>query len=155
MSLKSVLLTIVLVSYVLGTSAQRKGTIPEVSLKDTANNIVKLSSLKGKVVLIDFWASWCGPCRIANKQLVKLYNKYKDKGFEIYSISCDYTKPAWLNAIKVDKLTWTQVYDDGGNVANTWGIAYLPMTFLIDKEGKVVAYELHGNELERQLKKLL
>lgn len=112
---------------------------PEVALRDTSGQVVKLSALKGKVVLIDFWASWCGPCRRANKHLKQLYAKYKDRGFEILSISTDDSPKAWKRAIREDKTTWLHVLDEI-NVANAWQIQYLPTTFLIDKQGNFVAY---------------
>ena len=114
----------------------KEGTkAPNIVLKNPEGNEVALASLSGKVVLIDFWASWCGPCRTANKQFRKLYEKYKNAGFEIYSISCDYTMAPWLKAIKADKITWLQVYDEKSIVADKWLISYLPATFLLNKEG--------------------
>lgn len=127
---------------------------PEVSLKDTSGQIIKLSSLKGKVVLIDFWASWCGPCRRANKHLKKLYEKYKDHGFEIFSISTDDSKTAWKRAIKEDKTTWLHVLDEM-NVANAWQIQYLPTTFLIDKQGNFASYDPDMDKLDGLIKNLL
>jgi thiol-disulfide isomerase/thioredoxin len=127
---------------------------PEVTLKDTSGQIVKLSSLKGKVVLIDFWASWCGPCRRANKHLKQLYAKYKDQGFEIYSISTDDSKSEWKKAIKQDKTTWLHVLDEM-NVSNTWQIRYLPTTFLLDKEGNFAAYDPDMDKLDGLIKNLL
>jgi peroxiredoxin len=141
---------------VLGASAQTVGAkSPEISLKNPKGEIVKLSSLKGKVVLVDFWASWCGPCREANPGLKLLYDKYKAQGFEIYSISLDRTKAAWKAGIKKDKITWSQVWDEDGAVATKWNIGYIPQTFLLDKTGKIVAAELEHDALEGQLKNLL
>ena len=119
---------------------------------------IKLSSLKGKVVLLDFWASWCGPCRISNKQLVKLYGKYKDKGFEIFSVSLDDEKNNWKKAIAKDKITWMQGIDTGGWDALTaakWQVDAIPASFLVNKDGDVVAINLEKNELEKKIKELL
>ncbi len=127
---------------------------PEVVLKDTSGKEVKLSSLKGKVVLIDFWASWCGPCRRANKHLKKLYEKYKDQGLEILSISTDDSRTAWKKAIKDDKTNWLHVIDDR-NVAYAWQIQYLPTTFLIDRNGNFAAFNPELDELDGLIKGLL
>jgi len=119
---------------------------------------IKLSSLKGKVVLLDFWASWCGPCRISNRQLVKLYNKYKDKGFEIFGVSLDEEKGDWKKAITKDKITWLQAIDDRGWDAQSairWQVDAIPASFLINKNGDVVAINLEKNELEQKIKELL
>lgn len=136
----------------IAQSAPRKA--PEVALPDTTGAIQKLSALKGKVVLIDFWASWCGPCRRANKHLKQLYAKYKDKGFEIFSISTDNSEKAWEKAIKDDNTPWTHVIDDR-NVAYAWQIRYLPTTFLLDKEGNFVAYDPDLKRLDKMLSNLL
>jgi len=109
-------------------------------------------------VLLDFWASWCRPCRAANKELVKLYDKYKSKGFEIYSVSLDEEKADWAKAIKQDKIKWLQVNDPGkwdSKTAVDWNIYAIPTTFLIDKEGVLLAMDLEGKGLERALKELL
>jgi thiol-disulfide isomerase/thioredoxin len=137
----------------------RQGQIAtEIALPSVSGDTLRLSSLKGKVVLLDFWASWCGPCRIANKGLAKIYQKFKAKGFEIYSVSLDKEKEKWLKAIKKDKMSWLQVIDPGGwetPTAAKWGIYALPTSFLIDKEGRLIAMDLKGEDLEKALKDML
>jgi thiol-disulfide isomerase/thioredoxin len=131
---------------------------PELALPSLNGDTLRLSSLKGKVVLLDFWASWCGPCRMANKGLAKLYSKYKSKGFEILSVSLDENSNSWKKAIKKDKAIWLQVIDDRGPEAFTamkWQITSIPTTYLIDKEGKLVAMDLEGRELEKAVKGIL
>ena len=119
---------------------------------------IKLSSLKGKVFLLDFWASWCGPCRYSNKHLVKLYSKYKDKGFEILSVSLDDEKKDWKKAAAKDKITWLQGIDPGGwdaMAAVKWQVDAIPASFLINKNGDVVAINLEKDDLEKKIKELL
>ena len=119
---------------------------------------IQLSSLKGKVVLLDFWASWCIPCRATNKQLVKLYAKYKDKGFEILGVSLDEDITDWKRAIVKDKATWLQVVDTNGwdaVAAMKWNIEAIPSSFLINKKGDVVAADLSYSSLEKMIKQLL
>ena len=130
----------------------------EIALPSLSGDTLKLSSLKGKVVLLDFWASWCGPCRSANKDIGKLYSKFKDKGFEVFSVSLDDNISAWEKAVKKDKITWQQVNENGGWSAATarqWYIEALPTTFLIDKDGKLLAMDLSEKQLEKALKDLL
>jgi thiol-disulfide isomerase/thioredoxin len=110
------------------------------------------------VVLLDFWASWCGPCRASNKELVKLYSKYKDKGFQILGVSLDDDKAAWKKAVAADKITWLQVNANGGWESPSllkWEISALPTSFLIDKNGTLLAMDLEGKELEKALKHLI
>ena len=131
---------------------------PEVSLPNAKDSIVNLSSFKGKIVLLDFWASWCGPCRAANPGVVKLHNKYRLKGFEVFGISIDSKKAAWLKAIKDDKIKYTQVNDAAGwnsLVAEKYKVEQIPTSFLLDKMGKIVAIDLEGTQLENKIKKLL
>lgn len=117
-----------------------------------------LSDFTGKYVLLDFWASWCLPCRKVNPDLVKLYHKYKGKGFEILGISLDEDKGKWEEAIKSDSLSWQQVSDLKGwknEVAELYGISAIPQSFLVDPQGKIVAKNLKGEELDKKLEELL
>ncbi len=130
----------------------------EIALPSVAGDTLRLSSLKGKVVLLDFWASWCGPCRSSNKHLVKLYDKYHDKGFEILGVSLDNEPGKWKEAIRKDKIKWLQVnepYGWEGQTALAWNIYALPTSYLIDKSGTLLAMDLEEKELERALKHLL
>jgi peroxiredoxin len=128
------------------------------SQQDTKGQPVKLSSFRGKYVLVDFWASWCGPCRQENPNVVKAYNKFKDKNFTILGVSLDDNRDRWLRAINQDGLAWTQVSDLrgwGNEVAVQYGIQSIPANFLVDPEGKIVARNLRGEELEEKLQQLL
>lgn len=116
-----------------------------------------LSDLKGKVVLIDFWASWCGPCRRENPNVVRLYNEYKDKGFEIIGVSLDRKKDKWLQAIEQDELNWLHVSDLKGwknEVAQMYSVSSIPYTVLLDREGKIIGKRLRGTSLEKKLKEI-
>jgi glutathione peroxidase-family protein len=128
------------------------------SLPDLKGDSVRLSSMKGKVFLLDFWASWCVPCRFSNKQLVKLYTKYKNTGFEILSVSLDENQKDWKKAVNKDKITWLQINDNGGwNAVSAlkWNINAIPASFLIDKAGNVVAFDPEKQELENKIRQLL
>ncbi len=128
----------------IGRVARIKGVsvgaqAPEIALSDTTGKPVPLSSLRGKYVLIDFWASWCGPCRAENPNVVRMYNKFKDKGFAIYSVSLDQAKANWTKAIRNDNLAWTHVSDLKfwqSAAAQQYGVQAIPATFLLDKERK-------------------
>ncbi|RYE18987.1 MAG: AhpC/TSA family protein [Sphingobacteriaceae bacterium] len=133
---------------------------PDFTQNDPAGKPISLSSFKGKYVLLDFWASWCGPCRQENPNVVKAYNQYKNKNFTILSVSLDRpnAKDAWLQAIKDDGLTWNHVSDLqfwNNQVAKLYSIQSIPGNFLIDPTGKIVAKDLRGEELEQKLAQLL
>ena len=136
---------------------------PELAFSGPDGKILKLSSLKGKFVLIDFWASWCGPCRRENPNVVAAYKKYsgakfkKGKGFEIFSVSLDKNKEGWKNAIKHDQLTWKyHVCDFGGwqsKAARMYSVKSIPASFLIDPDGIIIAKNLRGQALHLELDK--
>ncbi|GAB2763909.1 TlpA disulfide reductase family protein [Rhabdobacter roseus] len=131
---------------------------PDFTLDTPEGSTVSLSSLRGKYVLIDFWASWCGPCRLENPNVVKMYNKYKDKGFSIFGVSLDNSKDAWVAAIKKDGLTWvhgSELKKWNSEVAQNYGVNAIPATYLIDKDGKVIAKNLRGPSLESKLEELI
>lgn len=131
----------------------------EFTQNDTADHPVSLSSFKGKYVLIDFWASWCGPCRAENPNVVKAFNAYKDKGFTVLGVSLDREgqKEAWLKAIHKDSLTWTHVSDlhyFDNAVAQQYGIQAIPQNLLLDPQGKIIAKNLRGEALVEKLSEL-
>ncbi len=131
---------------------------PEIKLPSPNGEEIALSSFKGKVVLIDFWASWCGPCRKEMPNVVKAYAKFKNKGFEIYGVSLDQDKDHWVEAIAKDGITWPQVSDLqkwGSQVVRLYNIQGIPFTVLVDKEGKILAKNLRGEELEKKLAEVL
>lgn len=128
---------------------------PEISMNTPDNKVLALSSLKGKVVLIDFWASWCGPCRAENPNIVAAYNKYKDKGFDIFSVSLDKDGEKWKAAILKDKLIWPSHVSDlmywQSPVVQLYNFNSIPTNVLIDKKGKILAKNLRGEDLEKKL----
>ncbi len=131
---------------------------PDIQLNTPEGTPIALSSLKGKVVLVDFWASWCGPCRQENPNVVKMYKQYKNKGFEIYGVSLDKNRADWLSAIEEDKLTWLHVSDLqfwNSAAAQTYNIRAIPATYLVGKDGIILAKNLRGPALEAKVAEVL
>ncbi len=138
---------------------------PEIKLKNPDGKTIALSSLKGKMVLIDFWASWCGPCRRENPNVVSAYKKYKDKkfnggkGFTVYSVSLDNNADRWKRAIQTDSLIWDNHVSDlkywDSEAAKKYGVLGIPTNWLIDGNGIIVAKNLRGSDLEEKLQSLV
>lgn len=138
---------------------------PEIEMTDPSGQIIKLSSLKGKIVLIDFWASWCRPCRMENPAVVAAWTKYKDQklkngnGFTIYSVSLDQNKEAWQMGITTDGLVWPSHVSDllgwNNTAAMKYGVGGIPTNFLIDGDGIIIGKVLRGGDLEKALENLL
>ncbi len=131
---------------------------PDFTMNDREGNPVSLSSFKGKCVLVDFWASWCGPCRAENPHVVELYAEFKDKGFDILGVSLDQDKAAWLKAIEDDNLTWNHVSDLkgwGNEAAQLYAVSGIPHTVLIDKDGVIIAKNLRGDALKAKVGEVL
>lgn len=131
---------------------------PEIALPTPEGKTLKLSSMRGNYVLVDFWASWCKPCRAENPNVVKAYAAFKDKGLKILGVSLDTDKSKWLEAIKTDQLSWEQVSDlsdwDSSKAAADYKVESIPSNFLLDKEGNIIARDLRGEELFSTLNKL-
>ena len=132
---------------------------PELAFPDPDGNIRKLSDLRGKVVLIDFWASWCGPCRRESPNVRNVYQKYHDKGFEVFSVSLDRDANSWKKAIKDDQLVWPNHVSDlkywSSEAAAIYGVRSIPAMFLLDREGRIVAKDLRGPALENAVREML
>lgn len=136
----------------------RPSKAPDFALPDTSGKKVALSSFKGKYVLLDFWASWCQPCREENPNVVAAYNQFKNKNFTILSVSLDQDKDAWLKAIHDDGLTWNHVSDLkhwDSEAANLYNVTGIPYNFLIDPNGNIIAEDLRGKDLVNELNKVL
>ena len=126
--------------------------------KDTSGNKVKISKFKGKVFLLEFWGSWCGPCREENPGLIKIYNEFKNKGFEIIGVATESKRELWLQAIKNDNLNWVNISDVNGdkNKASViYGVSYYPTNILVNREGIIVGKDLYGDDLKEKLREIL
>jgi peroxiredoxin len=158
--MKQILITVLLSFILLSVFSQAKKNepAPDLSLPSTDSKIITLSNLKGKVVVLDFWASWCEPCRMNNPNLLKLYKKYHDKGLEILSISLDSNAINWKQAVTQDKMEWLQANDDKGwNATSTvaYNVEAIPSLYLIDKKGIIREINLFGWRLDSEIKSLL
>ena len=138
--------------------AEIGGQFIDFEMVDKNGELQKLSDLKGKIIFLDFWASWCAPCRKENPNLVKTYEKFKPKGFEIFAVSLDENKENWIKAIEKDKLNWYHVNDlkgNGNKASLIYGVEGIPDSFLIDQNGIIIARDLRGKELDKKLTELM
>jgi peroxiredoxin len=143
-------------------SVAKIGAVGSKAMDFTQNDVngkpIKLSNFKGKYVLVDFWASWCKPCRAENPNVVTAYNKYKDKNFTVLGVSLDQDKPNWVSAIATDNLTWTHVSDLqfwNNAVAQLYKVQSIPQNYLIDPNGVIIGKNLRGEELQAKLQELI
>lgn len=154
--MKKIVILFLLIATVTNSKAQIKigDAIPSIALRNTTDNVVDITSFKGKYVLVDFWASWCAPCRLGNKKLVKLHNEVSSNTIEIIGISIDTDRNKWLKAIEKDKIKFTQLIDPKGfdaNAAIQFGVDELPSKYLFNPEGILIA----KNPTEEEIMKLI
>ncbi|MFD2602965.1 TlpA family protein disulfide reductase [Flavobacterium suzhouense] len=154
----SIIFVLVFSLFVMSANAQIKpgDQLPKLTLTDVSGKSMDLQPIKGKVVLVDFWASWCGPCRVTNKKLVKLYEKYKIANLEIVGISLDKDKSKWLAAVKKDKITYMQLNDPEGFEAKSaiaFGVEQMPASYLFDAAGRLVAINPTEDQIKNEVNK--
>lgn len=130
------------------------GDLNDIELPNLKGELVRLSSVKGKYTLLEFWSAGCGPCRAENPELLKLYNLYKENGFEIYSVSIDENKESWQKAVKDDKINWITVLDSKGEIGDLYQVIGIPKNYLIDSKGMIIANDLRGEKLAAKLKEI-
>lgn len=154
----AVLLLCMAISTILPAQPKVGEQAPDININNAAGRSVSLSGLRGKIVLVDFWASWCGPCRKSNRELGPVYARYRDKGFEIFGVSLDKEEADWKKAVAADKIKWIQTNQQGGwdaPVALAWKIEQLPSSFLLDASGAIIAINPSAKQIEQHLKKQL
>ncbi len=157
--MKYFLLTVLLLNAAIAGAQPKIGKpAPALCVQGPATQPVDLSAYRGKVVLVDFWASWCRPCRESNRWLAPIYNQYRHKGFEILGISLDQDSSSWQQAIHADGINWIQVNEKGGwrnPVTTEWRVRFLPTSFLIDRKGVIVSIDPGATELRNYLQQAL
>jgi peroxiredoxin len=149
---------LLLISYTASSQSKIGKPIKDIKLPGPTGEEIKISTLQGKVVLVDFWASWCVPCRNNNPNLVKLYAEYKDKGFEIYAVSIDQQKSDWIQAVAADKMFWKNVIDTDGwksYVLYYHNVRRIPSNIVVDKKGVIRAFDVPQKELSKTITDLL
>jgi len=153
----SILITVFLLGLAISCRAQAGGGAPDFSATDSAGRTVKLSDLKGKVVLLDFWATWCPPCRTEIPFLLEIYRKFKDKEFVLISVSLDRDLQAARQFVKDKEMGWVHIIDReaGQAIASLYEVEYIPSTFVIGRKGKIEARQLRGEELKDRIAALL
>ncbi|TAE70254.1 MAG: TlpA family protein disulfide reductase [Bacteroidetes bacterium] len=151
--MRTIITSLLVVGSFLSAVAQTE--VADIKLPNEKNRVTSISELRGKVVLIDFWASWCGPCIRSFPKVKALYDTYKSKGFEVVGVSVDDNQKAWLKAIAENQLPWKHMIDAKGEVASKWDINFIPQTFLLNKKGELIGKNLSHTDLEQAINQAL